>query len=265
MSIINVMKKARNIQFTARKKLPARDIEEVLLDVNEIAKDQDYCQVLGLRVSLNNKILAFGIDTVSRRQYEIRFKDLGSGEYYQDKIKNTTGQGTWANDNMTFFYPIKDPVTLRADHIKKHRLGQIGEDISVYYEEDETFWAFVYKSKSEDYIFFGSYSTLATEYSYLKADQPDDDLQLLQARERGLEYDAFHFKDKFYIKTNLDAKNFRLMQTPISATTKENWTEVIPHREDVLLESVEIFNTHFVLQERKSAINSNSGSSLGRQ
>ncbi len=238
----------------ARKKGSLDAEEEIMLDVNQTAKGFSYCQVKGLEVSSNNKLLAFGVDTLSRRIYTIRFKDLSTGEILEDQIPNTTGNVAWANDNKTVFYPSKDS-TLRPYKIMKHVLGTDPEnDVEVYHEADSTFNTYVYKSKSRKYIFIGSYSTLSTEMRFLDADQPDGDFQVVNPREQEREYSVSHFEDKFYILTNYKAKNFRLMETRVSSPNRENWEEVIPHRDHVLLEDIEVFRDYLVVDERRDGL-----------
>ena len=237
-----------------RKKESLKAPEELLLDVNQLAKDKSYYSAAGLSVSPDNKILAFGEDVVSRRIYTIRFKNLETGEWIADKIPNTTGKAVWANDNKTVFYSVKDE-TLRSYKIFKHRLGEsVENDEEVFHEKDETFNTYVYKTKSEKYIVIASFQTVSSEYQVLNADTPDADFRILQPRERKLEYDIAHYEDKFYGRTNLDAQNFRLMVTPEDQGHKASWTEVIPHRDDVLLEDMDIFKDYLVLSERKEGI-----------
>lgn len=230
--------------------------EEIMLNVNEMAEGYAYYAAGGLSISPNNRYLSYGVDTVSRRKYTIHIKDLETGEILEDYIPLTTGSSTWANDNKTLFYTVKDEQTLRSKSIHKHMRGtSAAEDQVVYNEEDETFSTYVYKTKSEQYIVIGSGSTLTTEYRVLDADNPGGEWKVIQPRVRGLEYGISHYEDHFYVVTNLDAKNFRLMRTPVNATTKENWTEVIPHREDVMLEGVELFSNYMVVDERKEGLN----------
>lgn len=244
----------REYPVYARKKEKLTASEEVMIDVNQLAEGKSYYSAAGLSVSPNNKILAFGEDVVSRRIYTIRFKNLETGEWLEDQIPNTGGKAVWANDNKTLFYGVKDE-TLRSFKIFKHRLGApVEDDEEIYHEKDETFNTYVYKTKSEKYIVIASFQTVSSEYRVLNADTPDEDFSVLQARERDLEYDIAHYNDKFYIRTNLAARNFRLMVTPETATTKDNWEEVIPHREDVLLEDMDIFKDYLVLSERKNGI-----------
>lgn len=229
---------------------------ELLLNVNDLAKPYDYFNVTGLSVSPDNKILAYNEDTLSRRIYTMRFKNLETGELLPDQIPGIEGYGAaWANDNKTLFYVLKDLQTLRGYKIMKHKLGTpTSQDQEIFNEANEEFNAFVYKTKSKKYIVIGSSQTLSNEYWVLDANTPDGKFRVIQPRERKLEYSIDHYGDKFYILTNLDAKNFRLMEAPESKTTKENWKEVIPHRSDVLLEGMDIFKDYLVLSERKNGI-----------
>ena len=240
-----------------RKKENLEAKEELLFNVNEEAKGYDYFQLGGLNISSNNKIVAFATDTVSRRQYFLRIKNLETGEVYKDEIKNTTGGSTWANDNKTLFYTKKDPKTLRSFKIFKHILGtSSSEDIEVFHEKDETFNAFVYKTKSDKYIVVGSHATVSSEYQVLDANNPNGELRMIQKRERNLEYEIAHYEDHFYIKTNKDgATNFKLMKTPENKTSKENWVDIIPHRNDTLLEDISIFKDYLVIEERNNGLN----------
>ncbi len=229
--------------------------EELLLDVNMIAEGHDYCQVTGLEISPDNKLLAYGLDTVSRRQYTIYFKNLADNKLLNSTISNTTGDVAWANDNQTVFYTVKDEA-LRPYKIYRHSITDLTSenDKLIFHEADETYSTFVYKTKSDAFLMIASSSTMAQEYRYLDANKPMGEFKIIQPRLRGLEYSVDHFGTKFYIKTNLNARNFRLMETPTSKTSKENWKEVIPHREDVLLDGIEIFKDYLVLMERKDAL-----------
>jgi oligopeptidase B len=240
----------------SRKKENLEASEEIMFNVNDEAEGHEYFQLGGLSVSPDNKLAAFAIDTVSRRQYIIQIKNLETGEIYSDKIENTTGGSVWANDSKTLFYTKKDPVTLRSIKIYKHILGtDSSEDVEVFHEEDETFGTYVYKTKSQQYIVIGSYSTVSSEFQVLSADDPNGTFKLIQPRERDLEYSLAHYEDHFYIQTNIDgAKNFKLMKTPVDKTTKENWVDVIPHRDDTLLEDVSIFKDYLVLEERNNGL-----------
>ena len=226
--------------------------EEILFDVNQMAKKHSYYKLSGMSVSPNNKLVAFGIDIKGNREYKLQFKNLETGTLYPEKIKNTTGSSTWANDNKTVFYTKNNTKTLRSEKIFKHVLGtDASTDVEVFFEEDETFNTFVFKSKSEKYIIIGSYSTVSTEYRVLDANNPDGEFKIIQPRERDLEYSIAHYNNDFYILTNKDgATNFKLMKTAENATEKENWVDVISHREDVLLEDISIFKEFLVVEER---------------
>ncbi|HEU5146859.1 MAG TPA: S9 family peptidase [Chryseosolibacter sp.] len=228
--------------------------EAILLDVNELAKGHDYIQVRGLKVSEDNNLLAYGVDTVSRRRYTLYLKDLRSGKIIDQPVPNTEGYVAWANDNKTFFYTMKDSVTLRSDRIFRHKLGtDPAKDALVYHEKDETFYAGITKTKSKKYLVIYSGSTLTNDYQILEADNPEGKFRPFTERERGVEYSISHFDDKFYIVTNLDAPNFRLMETPDKRTSRPNWIEKIPNRKDTLLEGIDIFKNYLVLSERAHA------------
>jgi len=254
---ITKYEKGQQYPIYTRKK-ESLDAEEVLLfNVNELAEGHDYFQLGGLNVSPNNELVAFSVDTVSRRQYVLHIKNLKTGKVYDDVITNTNGGSVWANDNKTLFYTKKDPVSLRSYKIYKHVLGTSeSDDVEVFHESDDTFGTFVTKTKSNKYIIIGSYSTVSSEYQFLDADTPNGTFQTIQKRERNLEYDIAHYNNHFYIRTNKDgAINFKLMKTPVTKTSKENWTDVIPHREDTLLEDMSIFKDFLVLEERNNGLN----------
>lgn len=229
--------------------------EEVLIDGPAMAQGHDYWSLGGFSVSEDNKILAYGEDLVSRRIYTVKFKNIATGEVLSDVLEGTTGGATWAADNKSVFYTKKDPTTLREFQIWRHTLGTPQTaDVLVFHEKDEEFHSFVYKTKSKKFLVIGSNQTLSSEYQVLESNNPTGKFRVIQPRERNLEYGLDHYGDKFYITTNLDAKNFRLMQCPLDKTTKENWTEVIPHRADVLLEGIEIFKDYLVVDERKNGL-----------
>lgn len=246
----------KNYPIYARKKGTLTAKEEILFNCNEMAEGHSYFQLGGMSISPDNKFASFGVDVVGRRIYTIQVKDLKSGKVFEDKIQNTTGSSTWANDNKTLFYTKQDEQTLRSDKVFKHKLGSSSEDILVYHEKDDTFNVAVSKEKSRKYIIITSGSTLTTEYRTLLADNPDGEFKVFQKRVRGLEYDISFYNDSFYILTNKDkATNFKLMKTPENATEKENWKDLIPHREDVLLEDIEIFKDYLVVGERSNGLN----------
>jgi len=236
----------------SRKKGTLDNDELLMLDVNMLARDHEFYNIGGLAVSPDNKILAFGEDTLSRRIYRIRFIDLETGAYYEDTIENTTGRITWANDNKTVFYTRKD-ASLRAYKIFRHHLGTpSSEDVEVYHEKDESFSCYVYKTKSEKFIVIGSYATISNEYRYVDADEPESDFTLFDPRARNLEYSIAHFDNHWYIVTNKDAAvNFKVMKCSEDQTTRAHWSEFIPHNNKVLVSGIEIFKRFMVVNERR--------------
>jgi oligopeptidase B len=234
-----------------RKKGSLDAAEEIMLDVNGLAEGHEYYAVGRRAISSGQDLLAFPVDTVGRRFYNIKFKNLATGEILDEEIPDVTGNVAWANDNRTLFYSKQDPTTLRSYRIYKHVLGSDpAEDHLVYEEKDDTFSCYVFKTKSKKYIMIASFQTLSSEYRYLEADDPGGSFRIFEPRKRDHEYNVDHFGDHFYIRTNDQAKNYRMMKTPIARTAMKHWQEVIPHREDVLLEGFEIFKDHLVVVER---------------
>ena len=244
--------------YNCRKKGNMEAVEEVLLDGPKLAEGHNYFAIGGSSVSPNNKLIVYGIDTVSRRQYTLRVKDLTTGVVLDDEIPETTGGAVWANDNKTLFYTKKDAITLRSYRILKHVLGtSVSEDVVVYEETDETFSVGIGKTKSEEYIMIGSHSTLSSDVRYIHADKPNSEFNVIQKREADHEYRVSHYLDSFYITTNADgAKNFKLVKTSINTPSRSNWVDVIPHRDDVLFEGIEIFEKYLVLEERRDGLTS---------
>ena len=231
--------------------------EEILFDCNELAKKHDYFNLSNFQISPDNKIVAFSTDVVSRRLYSVQFKNLETGKVYSDKIINSSGSFAWANDNSTLFYTSRDVNTLRNDKIFKHVLNtDYKNDELVYFEKDETFYTNVSKSKSKKFIIISSFSTLTSEFQFLPADNINESFKLFNKRKRGVEYSINHYDDHFYIITNKDkAYNYKLMKTKISETSSENWTDVVEHRENVLIEGIDIFKDHLVVSERVDGLN----------
>ena len=209
--------------------------KEIMLDINILADGHDYYAVGGKAVSPDNEWLIYGEDTVSRRIYTLKFKNLKTGKTLETTIPNTTGSATWANDNQTIFYTKRDPETLRAYQVYKHKLGSDpAEDLLIYEEKDNTFSCTVYKSKSKQFIIIGSYQTISQEYQILDANNPDGKFKLFQKRIPKLEYGIAHYGDHFYIRTNKDgAKNFKVMKCSVDQTEQSNWKDFIEHRSDV--------------------------------
>lgn len=229
--------------------------EQIMLDVPAMAKEQDYYELDDGDLSHDENILAFSVDTVGRRFYDLQFKDLTTGRLLEDRITNVTGNHAWANDNRTVFYSKQDPDTLRDNQIFRHVLGTpVADDVLVYEEQDETFYTYVYKTKSEKYVVIGSSQTLSDEVRLIDADDPNKAPKIFAARRRELEYDIEHFGDQFYVRTNKDAKNFRLMACPTDKTGEEHWQEILPKRDDTYLGDIEVFKDYLVVTERHDAL-----------
>ncbi len=239
-----------------RKKGSLTAPEEVLLDVDKLAEGHSYYQIGGASISEDNKLLAFGVDVVSRRQYDIYVKNLETGEVLKDVVKNTEGAACWASDNKTFFYVSKNPVTLLSEKIKRHLLGTNSEsDVLVYEEKDKSNYIGVEKSKNNKYIFITSQATLSSEIRMIDASKSTSEFAVFQPRLKDVLYDINVLSDKFLIRTNKDdAKNFKLMECPLNKTSADNWKEVIPHRADVLLENIAEFKDFIVINERKDGL-----------
>lgn len=240
--------KGKEYPFYCRKKELLDAEEEIMLDVNKLAEGYSYFNVVGINVSPDNKMIAFAVDTLSRRIFEIKFKNLETGEILSETIKNTSGNSVWANDNKTIFYVTKDDA-LRPCKVWRYKLGDKNKNELVFNETDETFVVSISKTKSNKYILISSKQTLSTEYRFLDADNPLQNFKIFQQRERGLEYSIDHLGESFYVLTNLDALNFRLMKTTADKTSKENWVEYLPHRKNVLLNEFELFKNFIALEE----------------
>jgi oligopeptidase B len=229
--------------------------EEILLDVDEMAIGHPYYSAAGFSVSPDNKLLAYGVDTVSRREYIIHIKNLETGELLKDQIVRTTGEAVWANDSKTFFYTEKNPETLLTEKIRKHILGQDNAlDEIVYHETDSTNYIGVSKTRSEKYILITSRATMSSEVRYLEADSPQSPFKIFQPRMKDVLYNITHQGNRFLIRTNQDAINFKLMETPLDNTDRSGWKEIIPHRPDVLLEGVDAFRDFLAITERKNGL-----------
>jgi len=212
--------------------------EEILLDANQLSAGHDYYQIGSLAVSPNSRMLAFCEDIVGRREYRLRFKDLSTGLIDPVAIERVEADLAWANDNCQLFYVEKDPETLLGISVKKHRLGtDPAADRLVFGQTDLSFYTNVSKSKSERYIFIQMESTVASEWRYADADDPALEFKVFLAHERDHEYQIEHLQDRFIVRSNWRAKNFRLMQAPIGANSdRDTWGELVPHDEATFLE-----------------------------
>ncbi len=242
-----------------RKKGNLQAPEEVLLDGNKLGKGKAYFNIGGYEIADNEAIMAYGVDTISRRNYTVRFKDLKTGKLLKDQIKNTEGGSyAWAADNKTFFYIVRDQQTLLGYQVWKHILGtDVKTDVLIYEEKDNQYYMGLYRMKSKKYIAIGcDHNGVASEYRLLEASNPTGEFKVFSPRERGHEYNIEHFQDKFYVRTNLDnALNFKLMEVKEGQTSgKSTWKETIPHRKDVYLEGIEVFKNHLVVQEKNQGL-----------
>ena len=253
---IKRFEKGKDYPIYTRKHKSLNNDEELLLDVNKLALKHAYYNVGSISVSPNNRILAYSFDTLSRRLYSIKFFDLKTKKHFKETIKNTTGSITWANDNKTIFYSKKEDKTLRVNKIYRHQLNSdIKNDILIFEEKDEHFSTGIYKTKSQEYLIIASRSTLTSEMRFLNANTPNEEFQLFTKREKNHEYSINHFDNNFYILTNSqNSKNFRVMRCSVKDTSISSWEEIIPHRKEILIEDIELFDEYFVIAEREKGL-----------
>lgn len=248
----NRFEKGKEYPVYCRKKGHLESEELILINVNDLAKGHEYTNVNALAISENNQLLAYSLDTVGRRIYNIHFKALEDAIVVKDQLKAVTGNIVWSGDNKTVFYTQQDAQTLRPNKVYRHVLGTPQEtDVLIFEEKDETFTVGLKKSKSREFLFIVSQSTISTEYRFLPVDRPNEDWKIIQERQDNLEYEVDHYGSNFIILTNADqAKNFKLVKTPIDQPEKENWEDIIPVRENVFLEEFEVFKHHLVIANR---------------
>jgi len=240
--------------YLRRPKSPTGE-PELLIDLNQLAEGENYFQATGLRVSPNHQILALGVDTVGRRQYVVKFKDLRSGEFLAAEIAGTTGQIAWAQDSETVFFVRRDPETLRPNQVFRVHLREPEKQSLVFEESDPEFATSIYNSKSGDFVFIISYSTETTETQYLRASDPQAAAQVVSPRRRSHHYFVEHRRDSFLIRSNHEAKNFRLMKSPISPNQQpESWEEILPHQPQILLESFSVFDDFLAIEEKTGGL-----------
>lgn len=229
--------------------------EQVMIDVPQLAANHSYYRVGSFDVSPDNRFVAFTVDTVGRRQYTIYIKDLQHGKIRATGIELAAGDAVWAADNQHLFFTTIDPVTLRYEKVFRYDTHQNNPPEEVYYEADDTYYYMgVSKTKDGKYLTIHTQTTLSSEVLLLESNNPLGSFRVFQPRQRDMIYDIEHLNGTFYIITNLDAQNFRLMQTPASHTRLAHWREVIPHRGEVLLENMEVFNDYLVVQERQNGL-----------
>lgn len=245
----------KELPLYCRKRKDLEHPEEIILDLNELALGKEYFQLGSWEISDDNRYVAFTEDNLGRKQYNLRIKDLENDAILSDQLLNASDSLAWANDSRTLFYVVKDPQTLRPYRVMRHKLGTpVESDVAVYEEHDETFEVDVGKGRSGKRIFITSYSTVSTEQWMLDADEAEGGFELLQLRERGLEYYAEEYGDELVILTNQEAQNFRVMTTRVSQPGIEHWKELIPHRKDFYIDEMLLFRDYIVLQGYKNGL-----------
>jgi oligopeptidase B len=242
-----------NYPVYCRKKGSLDAPEEIIANGNELGKNQKYFSLF-IQASPKHDLIALCIDTVGRRFYSIKVKNMTTGEILPDQIEGTTGNLEWANDNMTIFFSTQDPETLRASKIRRHTFGQPTNDKIVYEEKDETLSCYVSKTKSKKFILINSGRTDASFSQYLDAGLIDAKPQVIEPLQNDVDYQVDHAAGKFYIRTNLDAKNFRLVEAPDTKPGKENWKDFLPNRPDVLFSDFELFKNYVAVEDESEGL-----------
>lgn len=237
-----------------RKKGSLDAAEEVIANGNELSKGQSFFD-FDIDVSPDHSIANIIVDTVGRRLYTIMFKDMQTGQMLQDKLAGTEGDVVWFNDNRTVLYSKQDPVTLIANKVYRHVLGTSpANDVLVYEETDPTLECSIQKTASERFILITSSRTDASYQRYIDANIPRSGPTVIEPFEENVKYFADHLGDKFFIRTNYQAKNFRLVEAPVSRPGRANWKDVIPNRDDIFLERTKLFKDYLVLQESSKGL-----------
>jgi oligopeptidase B len=244
----------RDYSLYCRKRASLEAEEEVLLDQNALAEGKDYCEIGAFRVSPDHRLLAYSLDTTGAEIYTVYVKDLQTGELLEDRISGAYEDLEWANDNEVLFYSTLDQA-LRPYQLYKHSLGtDQSEDVLLYHEKDEMFYLELSKTRSMAYLLIDLESKTTSEVRYLNSDNTEESLQVVHPRQHGMEYDVDHRGEKFYIVTNDGARNFRLMTAPVTDPSKGNWREIVPHRESVKIDKVDLFENHLVVYEREGGL-----------
>jgi oligopeptidase B len=237
----------------ARKRGSLDAPEQITVDLNELAKGQTFMSLGAYQVSDDGNLLAFSIDSTGYRQYALRVKDLRTGERLPDAAARVRSV-TWAADNRTLFYTVEDSVSKRSHRLYRHVLGSPEHEL-LYEEKDERFSVYVSRTRSREYLVMDVGSLTSSEVRILPAGNPTGEWRLVSARVPEREYDIDHHGDKLYIRVNDKGRNFRLVTAPVSDPSDKNWTEVLPHRADVMLEGVDLFANHLVTYTRQNALN----------
>ena len=229
--------------------------EQVMVDGNKEGEGKSFFSIGSMDVSPDHKLLAWAADVVGRRRFTLRFRDLATGRDLAETLTDISSEVAWANDNKTVFYIRKDPQTLRAYQVWRHTLGTApGSDKLIYEEKDTQFDLDIRRSKSGRFIFIESHQTLTGETLFLDANTPEGRFQVFEPRKRDRLYNVEHLGQYFFVRTNDQAKDFRLLRTPVTATTYQYWEEVVPHRPGTLLAGVQLFNEFLVMLERNAGV-----------
>jgi oligopeptidase B len=244
----------KQYQIYCRKQGSLEAEEEVLLDVNRLAEGKQYMSLGIYQVSPDHKLLAYAVDTSGNERYTLRVKNLETGEIYPDVLDSVAASMEWANDNRTIFYTVADEAW-RPYKLFRHKLGDdVENDVLVYHEPDEAFWLDVTKTKDMKYLFIELGSETSSEVHYVEADRPTGSFKLIHARTPDLEYDVYHHDENFYMVTNDDAKNFKLVRAPVSSPSKDQWKEVVGHRDSVKLDHIDVYKEYMALYEREDGL-----------
>lgn len=245
----------KDYKLTCRKKRNLEAAEEIIIDRNTLAKGYDYFSLGNWKVAPDGTIMAYAVDVAGDRVHSVFFKDLASGKILEDALVGISSNIIWAGDSKTLFYGEMEPETLRHYRIRSHKIGTDQSDDPVVHEEkDATFSAWISLTRSEEFIAITLASTVTTEMRVLPADQPSTEPIIIEPRHRGHEYSIDHDGSYFYILSNDNAKNFKLLRTPNEKPGAENWVEIVPARENVLLDDFDIFQNHLVLEERENGL-----------
>jgi oligopeptidase B len=236
-----------------RKKISADASEEVLLDVNELAKGQAFMTVQAFAVSTDGNLLAYSYDNTGFRQFNLAVKDLRTGQTLVDHAERV-GSVVWANDNRTIFYTQEDATSKRQNRLYRHIVGSSDPDTLVYEEPDEKFTVRAFKTRSETYIIMELRSHTTSEARYIPAKDPAADWKTIEPRKQGVEYYADHNADSFYIRANDTGRNFRLVTAPVTDAGSKNWHEVMAHNAAIMLDEMDLFRNFLVLYERENGL-----------
>jgi oligopeptidase B len=228
--------------------------EQVLLDLNSLADRHAYLELGAYEVSPDHNYLAYSLDTTGSERYTLYIKDITEDTLVTEQVENVGYQLAWANDNRTIFYSVLDEAK-RPYQVYRHIIDtDPAADSLVYHEKDEAFWIDIYKTRSRKYILIQTDSHNTTEVRYLSADEPLGEFKVIEPREAGVEYYLDHRGGTFYIRTNRDVENFKLMVTPVRAPAAKNWQDFVPHRDSVTIDDFDVFLDHIVLYEKERGL-----------